>query len=84
MRNSASVNINCLKRSIIHFFLAVLGLIAAPGLTASACYSVVTMCGLLLCGAQALGRTGFRSRSLQAPEHRLISCGSQAQLPCGM
>ena len=37
-----------------------------------------------MCGAQALGRTGFRSRSLQAPEHRLISCGTQAQLPCGM
>ena len=35
-------------------------------------------------GAQALGHTGFRSRSSQALEHRLISCGTQAQWPCSM
>ena len=40
------MNINCSKRSIIHFFLVVLGLVAAPGLAASACYSVVTTGGL--------------------------------------
>lgn len=46
MRNSASVNITFLKRSVIHFFLVVLGLVAAPSLAVGACYSVVTVCGL--------------------------------------
>ena len=65
MRNSASVNINCSKRSIIHFFLVVLGLVAAPGLAASACYSVVTTCGLPIEVASLVWSTGSRAHWLQ-------------------
>ena len=36
------------------------------------------------CAALALGCAGFRRCGLQAPEHRLRGCGTQASLPCSI
>ena len=40
--------------------------------------------GFFWCRAWALGPTGFSSCSSWALEHRLSSCGSLAELPCGI
>ena len=57
-----------------NFFLAVLGLHCFAGfsfIVASGCYSLVAVCGLSCC-------------SPQAPEDKLRSCGTWAQLPHSM
>ena len=40
--------------------------------------------GFSWCRARALGPTGFSSCSSRALERRLSSCGSRAELPCGI
>ena len=40
--------------------------------------------GFSWCRARAPGPTGFSRCSSRALEHRLSSCGSRAQLPCGI
>ena len=46
--------------------------------------SVVAAHGLSSCRVQALGHAGFSSSGSRPLEHRLSSCGTRAQLLCGM
>ena len=72
----------------ISLFLAVLGLCCCTGsslIVVSGCCSLAAACGLLLMAASLLWSASSRACGVsschsQAPEHRLSSCGSLAEL----
>ena len=81
------------KKIFIYLFLAVLGLQCCVGFSlvvvsggyslAVASMDFLLWCLLLLWGMHSRV-CGFNSFSLQALEHRLVSCGARAWLLCGM